>query len=226
MNLTAIFLLVKLFLSPSVPINTIVEKAPETTHRTVEWVISDFLQPEKTDVTISGHPKVIDCKYGQAVLFNGKDDGIFVDQMPLKGLKAFTIEILIRYDSGGNFEQRYFHCGEVKGNRILMEMRSNPTNWYLDTYVKSDAGNNPLISPDLTHPLDQWYHVAFVVENGKQVNYIDGKKELEGEIGFSPIMTGQTSIGVRQNKVAWFKGAIYKIRITDKTLSPSEFMDH
>lgn len=194
--------------------------------KVTEWVVADLLQSKKADVKVSGNPKVIDCKYGKAVLFNGKDDGIFVNEMPLKGLTQFTVEILIRFDSGGQFEQRYFHCGEVQGNRLLLEMRSNPDNWYLDTYINSTAGDNPLISPELTHSLDQWYHVAFVVSNGKQINYINGKKELAGDIAFSPLMTGQTSIGVRQNKVAWFKGAIYKIRITGKVLTPSEFMNH
>jgi len=55
--------------------------------------------------------------------------------------------------------------------------------------------------------------------------FINGQKELEGTIGFSSIDEGKTSIGVRQNKVSWFKGAIYKIRITNKILFPAEFME-
>ena len=226
MNLTIILSLVWLFMPPLLTPSSNHLELQKPNQNTTEWVVADLLGSNKTEVSVVGNPKVIDCKYGKAVLFNGKDDGIIIDEMPLKGLTQFTVEILIRYDSGGNFEQRYFHCGEVQGNRLLMEMRSNPTNWYLDTYVKSDKADNPLISDKLTHPLDQWYHVAFIVEDGKQVNYIDGKKELAGTIGFSPIIEGKTSIGVRQNKVAWFKGAIYKIRITDKVLDPSEFMDH
>lgn len=225
MNLSIFLSFIWLLFQPSFSISNSHSGFTAAKQEVTEWVVADLLQSQKADIKISGDPKVIDCKYGKAVLFNGKDDGIFVNEMPLKGLAQFTVEILIRFDRGGEFEQRYFHCGEVQGNRLLMEMRSNPTNWYLDTYVNSKAGDNPLISPELTHPLDQWYHVAFVVKDGMQVNYINGKKELVGNIGFSPLMTGQTSIGVRQNKVAWFKGAIYKIRITGKALSPSEFMD-
>ena len=35
---------------------------------------------------------------------------------------------------------------------------------------------------------------------------------------------GFTSVGVRQNKVNWFKGDIYKLRFTPKALKPSEFL--
>jgi len=40
----------------------------------------------------------------------------------------------------------------------------------------------------------------------------------------TPIQTGQSSIGVRQNKVSWFKGAIYQLRISPEALSPNDFL--
>lgn len=190
-----------------------------------EWEVADLLQ-SKEDVKIVGNPEIIDCQYGKAVLFNGIDDGIFIDKMPLKELSEFTIEILVRFDSDGGSEQRYFHCGEVQGDRVLMEMRSNPTSWYLDGFIQSGDINGALISPQMVHPLDQWYHIAFEVQNGKQTTFINGEKEIEKTIEFKPILKGKTSIGVRQNKISWFKGAIYKIRITDKVLRPSEFMKY
>lgn len=39
----------------------------------------------------------------------------------------------------------------------------------------------------------------------KMSHYINAVKELEGEIEFSPMNTGQISLGMRLNKVNWFK---------------------
>ena len=188
------------------------------------WIIADLLN-EKEDVTVLGDPTIIDSPYGNAVQFDGVDDGFLLKEMPLKDLSEFTIEMIIRFDRGGTEEQRYFHTGTVKQDRVLMEMRSGENTWYLDGMFESKTKWVVLMDSVLTHPLDEWYHIAFTVENGKQVTFVNGKKELEGTVEFSPIVDGSTSIGVRQNKISWFKGAIYCIRITGKVLRPCEFLN-
>lgn len=190
---------------------------------TTEWILSDLTGFKAGDIRVLGNPKVIASPYGKALLFNGSTDGIFIDQMPLSDLERFTIELIISPHSGGNFEQRYFHCGEVRGSRILLELRATKTDWYLDAFVKSGDQQKTLIDSTILHPLDQWAHVAFVVDNGKQETYVNGKKELEGRIAILPLKGGKTSIGVRQNEQSWFKGAIYKIRISPEVLSPGQF---
>lgn len=187
------------------------------------WIMSDLLD-NRESIPVLGDPKVIDSPYGKAVLFNGADDGILTQDMPLMNLSEFTIEMLIRFDSGGCNEQRYFHAGTVQQDRLLLEIRSVGDSWYLDGFVQSNDNWVALISPDLTHPLDRWYHIAFTVKDGRQITFVNGKKELEGAVSFSPLVDGSTSIGVRQNKISWFKGAVYSIRITDKVLNPNEFM--
>ena len=189
-----------------------------------DWIISNLISTGTNGIRVAGSPEPVTCKYGKALLFNGKTDGIFLDQMPLEGLNQFTVEILFCPYSGGSFEQRYLHCGEVKGSRILCELRSTQKDWYLDAFVKSGEQQKTLIEPNLLHPLDQWAHIAFVVENGKQETYVNGKKELESNIAFVPIQGGKTSVGVRQSETSWFKGAIYEIRITGKALIPSQFL--
>lgn len=188
----------------------------------VVWIISELLESGE-NITVLGNPKEIDSPYGTAVQFDGEGDAIFIDEMPLKGLSEFTIEMIIWFDSGGSHEQRYFHTGTMKQDRSLMEMRSNADTWYLDGMFESKGKWVVLMSPELVHPLDKWYHIAFTVKDGKQATFVNGQKELEGTVGFSPLVEGRTSIGVRQNKISWFKGAIYSIRITDKVLDPSEF---
>ena len=81
------------------------------------------------------------------------------------------------------------------------------------------------MSPEFSHPLEEWYYIAFTVKDGEQATFVNGEKELEGYVEYSPITEGKTSIGVRQNKISWFKGAIYSIRITDKALKQNDFMN-
>lgn len=191
-----------------------------------EWFPGQMLQTPGKDIKLVGKPELVACQYGQAVAFNGISDGIFLDQMPLAGLKKFTIEILLCPAKGGKFEQRYFHCGEVNGSRVMLELRSTDTTWYLDAFFKSGDQSKPLIEPTLTHPLDQWAHVAYVIDHHRQQTFVNGRKELESNLGFQPFEGGKTSLGVRQNELSWFKGAIYRIRITPKTLKPKQFFKY
>ena len=219
MNLTNLFLSIFMFFVLFIPERTLSQSKHQT-----EWMLSNLISVRTEGIRIAGNPQVIDCKYGKALLFNGSTDGIFIDQMPLDGMKQFTIEVIICPHSGGNFEQRFFHCGEVKGDRVLLELRATPTDWYFDAFIASGNQKKTLIEPKLTHPLDQWYHLAFVITNGKQETYINGIKELESHIEIVPLQGGKTSIGVRQNEQSWFKGAISKIRISPEALSPDSFM--
>jgi len=193
-------------------------------NRTTHWNIYNLLN-SKTLFRTSGNPNPIDCKYGKALRFNGQNDGVFLEEMPLSGMNEFTIEVLFYPESGGNFEQRFFHTGEIRGDRVLLEIRTTATDWYFDAFVQSGNQKMTLIDPTMLHPLNQWVHVAYVVDHGKLYTYINGQKELEGSIKFSPIQTGKTSIGVRLNEQSWFKGAISQIRISPKALKPKEFLN-
>ncbi|MBP1640136.1 MAG: hypothetical protein H6Q17_1719 [Bacteroidetes bacterium] len=187
-----------------------------------EWIVHTFL--DKNDsVKVLGSPQVISSKYGKAVLFDGLKDGIFINQMPLAGLEQFTVEAIFRPDDGGKFEQRFFHCGEIKGSRVMLELRSTPKGWYFDAFLNANNSKKTLVDSTLLHPSNQWYHVAFVIDRGKLTTYVNGKKELHDSIPMTPFFTGKTALGVRQNELSWFKGAIYKIKITPKALTPKFF---
>lgn len=193
---------------------------------TAEWIFSRLIEKMPEGVRLAGKPEIVKCKYGKAVAFNGSSDAIFLERMPLTGLNQFTIEMIIQPQSGGNFEQRFLHCGEIQGDRVLLELRATKTDWYFDAFVAVGEQKCALIDPNLLHPLDQWYHLAYVIDNGNLETYVNGKKELEGNIILSPLKGGKTSIGVRQNEVSWFRGAIYNIRFTGKALTPENFMSY
>jgi hypothetical protein len=200
------------------------ESKSESKSRITEWMLSDLVVKTTDSIQIIGKPGIVNFNKNQAVSFNGSSDAIFLERMPLTGYEQFTIEVIFRPASGGNFEQRFLHCGEVQGDRVMLELRSTLTDWYFDAFIKAGDSQQTLIEPVLLHPLDQWYHLAFVIDHGKLETFVNNKKELEGKIEMTPLKNGKTSIGARQNEVSWFKGAIYKIRMTPEALKPKNFM--
>jgi len=189
-----------------------------------EWLVASLLQNKTEQTTILGNPKTVHSPYGKAVAFNGIDDALFLKEMPLKGLKSFTVEMIFKPESNGVFEQRVLQIGEITGDRMLLEIRVLNNNWYFDGFVASKGVKLALATEELLHPLEKWYHVAFVVTPNSLTTFVNGKQELHKNYTFNPIQNGQTSIGVRMNKVTWFKGAIYKIQISPEALKPNQFL--
>jgi hypothetical protein len=188
-----------------------------------EWTLSKLIDKPVKGVLIKGKPGTIESKYGKAVSFNGIDDAIYIEDNPIDGLDQFTVEVIFQPASGWNFEQRYLHIGD-QNDRLLLELRSTKTDWYFDAFLKVGTQGLTLIDPKLLHPLDKWYHLAYVINNNKLETYVNGVKELEGTLEHGQVKGKMTSIGVRQNGVSWFKGAIYKIRISPKALTTKEFL--
>jgi hypothetical protein len=176
--------------------------------------------------TVVGAPRVIDTPQGKAIEFNGTTDGLFLDTNPLAGLKQFTVEVVFRPSADGPKEQRFLHFQEEgTENRLLFETRLTPDGqWFLDTFIKSGEGNYTLLAERSKHPIGPWYHAA-VTNNGKMMrHYVNGAEELSAEIKFQSQDAGRTSLGVRINKVSWYKGAIRQVRITPRVLSTQEFL--
>lgn len=155
-------------------------------------------------------------------------DGAFFDSVPIKGMKEVTIEVIFRQDGSAPFEQRFLHIGQVKGARIMFESRVNrDSTWYLDSYVNLGTREQSvtLIDSSLTHPTDRWYNLTLVASADGITNYVDGVEQGHSDMAFTDaISEGVTSVGVRQNLVCWFKGDIYKIRITPRALKPQQFL--
>ncbi len=185
------------------------------------WKVNNLKKIGKHKTEVLGEPKAVD----KAIEFDGIDDGIFLDTNPIEGFSAFTIEAIFRPDADGAKEQRWFHIEQYPAAevRVLMETRLVGNEWFLDTFMKSGDNRFPLLAENFKHPLGKWYHVALVYDGKTMSHFVDGKFEMSGEIEFKPMKKGKTSLGVRQNKVYWFKGAIKKVRFTNKALTPDKF---
>lgn len=192
--------------------------------QTIDWRVADLPSID----SVSGAPTRFATPLGDAVHFDGVDDGFYLGENPLRGMSELTIEVILRQQANTAFEQRFLHMGTM-GPRIMIETRVNrDSSWYLDTYIRMSREEDLVLIDSLqTHPCDRWYNLAMVVADGRATSYVNGKEQLQGEIAYRPIDEGITSVGVRQNKVCWFAGDLYRIRITPKALRPEEFLqDH
>lgn len=190
------------------------------------WRLDNLEEIGGHPVTVQGDPKVIDTANGTAIEFDGVDDGIFLDVHPLAGMSVFTVEVIFKPYSDGAPEQRFFHMQEDPSEeRVMFETRLVDDDlWFLDTFIYSGDQKIPLYAIDNKHPLDAWYHAAIVVDGESFKHYVNGELELSEDIRFESQNSGRTSLGVRINKVNWYKGAIRTARFTPRPLAPAEFL--
>lgn len=179
---------------------------------------------------VEGRPQLIPTAAGKAVLVNGADDVIFIENHPLAGASTFTIEAVFRPD-GGVFEQRWLHLaeadpvnGDAQSPRTLFEVRVVEDKWYLDAFTTGPGYNKALVVPEKTFPVGRWYAVQQSFDGKIYRSYVDGVLQDEAAIDFKPHGPGRTSVGMRINKVTPFKGAVLQARFTPRALGPADFL--
>ncbi len=75
------------------------------------------------------------------------------------------------------------------------------------------------------HPTEQWLHAAIVYSNSVMTTYVNGVKELLGEVGFTETLinpSGKVAIGGRMNHVAWFSGLVKTLKVNHMALEPED----
>jgi len=192
----------------------------------IVWNVDRTDQLGDHQTTVLGAPRVIETKEGKAVQFDGQGDALFIDANPLAGLKQFTVEVVFQPQADGPKEQRFLHFQEAGSeNRLLFETRlTDDGRWFLDSYVKSGARDATLFAKESLHAIGPWYHAAVVVDGQTMRHFVGGKQELQADLSFEPLGKGQTSLGVRINKVFWYKGAVRQIKITPRALEAKDFI--
>jgi hypothetical protein len=66
--------------------------------------------------------------------------------------------------------------------------------------------------------------VAAVYDGTEFRSYVDGVQDGAAKVHLTPQGDGRTAVGVRMNKVFYFKGAVRTARFTRRALAPSEFL--
>lgn len=184
------------------------------------WRLNDTGNIGGHAATVLGAPRVVDEAGSKTMYFNGTSDGLLLPVNPLEGLSQFTIEVLFNPANDGGEEQRFLHIQDTGNNRALLEIRLKGGQWALDTFLLSEktGERRALLDSTRLHPANRWTWVALVYRKGHMAHFIDGVKELEGDINLTPMGPGQISLGVRQNKVFWFKGGIREVRFHSTAL--------
>jgi hypothetical protein len=189
----------------------------------VAWHLDDTSRVGGLTVERVGAPIVRDAEVGRAIHFGGAEDALLVAINPLQGWARFTVEVLLRPEQGGLVEQRLLHVQEDgTENRLLVETRVTADGWYLDTFLKSGENGRTLIRPEALHPLGAWHWVALVFDGTEMRHFVNGELEAAGPLRFAPFGPGRTSLGVRLNRVSWFKGDIREVRFHPRALAAGE----
>ncbi len=76
----------------------------ETRKKSVTWKINNLKTISGNKLTVLGNPQIIKTDDGKAILFDGVDDGIFLETNPIAGASEFTIEAVFRPEAGGGAE--------------------------------------------------------------------------------------------------------------------------
>lgn len=213
--------------------------APAAQARQELWVLDNLSYAGTRPVTVEGHPHVIDAPVGRAIEFDGMADSLLVKGRPLVGTPRFTIEVLIRPD-GGEFEQKFLHVAETDpstgqdvrpegdnhdvNNRIMFELRAVKDQFYIDGFLNSAAGHVAVAVPEKVHPVGKWYVLAQTYDGKRYRTYVDGVLQGQADAPFVPQKAGNVRVGARMSQVAHFKGAIARIRFSDRALVPAELM--
>lgn len=182
----------------------------------VEWRIDNIQRIGGHPVTVVGAPRVVSTDRGPVVEFDGIRDGLVIDSNPIARLSRFTIEVTLRPAIDGPEEQRFLHLQESGDteNRALIELRMVPGGrWALDTFLRSPAPGLTLLDRQRTHAAGTWHVVALSYDGKTMTHAVDGVSDGAGPVVFAPLGDGRTSIGMRQNRVSWFKGQIHSVRI-------------
>jgi len=185
---------------------------------------------ERADLVDGWQPEVLGAPRpwpqgagGPALWFDGERDGLVLPVNPIAGLGRFTIEVLIRPENGGPEAQRFLHAAGAGEDRAMIELRMiDDRTWCLDTYLRSGTNGLTLIDRAKTHPAGVWTWVALVYDGQTMSAWVDGVRETSGPLRLAPIGAGKTSIGVRQSRTYWFKGAIAEVRISAEALPPAK----
>jgi hypothetical protein len=82
-----------------------------------------------------------------------------------------------------------------------------------------------LIDRNRRHPAGQWHTAALAFDGETMTHYVDRQPQGSGVVAFRPLGPGRTSIGVRQNRVSYFKGRIQVVRFSAAALSSDALLE-
>jgi hypothetical protein len=193
------------------------------------WVLDQTTNIGGHATSVIGSPRVVRTPFGDGLRFDG-NDGLIVNANPIAEATAFTIEMLLRPDvhqATALDQPRILHIqsADPPDHRATLEGRIVKGQWYLDAFLRTSAtANLALLDSTKLHPANRWYSYALVYDGAQMRVYLDGAMELTGALAITPLVAGETSIGMRFNQVNFYSGDIAKVRFTASALAPAELL--
>ncbi len=194
------------------------------------WRFDALTSINSHGVEIMGQPRVVSSPFGKVVSFDGDGDRLLVNTNPLGDATEFTVELIFKANDAfpNNSEPRVFHLEspDNPARRITIELRLNDKKqWYFDAFIKSEKSQFTLIDPTKVHPVGEWVHAAITYKDREFISYVNGKRELRGEVDYLSIpANARASVGARMNQIHWFNGEVLQVRVTKAVLQPSQFL--
>ena len=213
----------------------------------VEWPLENLNAINgATDHTIVGLPEVVPGIIGHAYKFDGLTAGIIVQDNPIDMAAEFTIEMYIKPEANPGVKAKMFNIWDAdeSANALFLEcwgVDSTKTNDLPDKVILKTAFKTPLFNTatEFSAELetDKWYHIAWVADTTEYNFYINGVRSHgcvfenhymydNPEEYYQPFAGGHTAFGCRggSNQKDFYKGMIDQIRVTQKVLTPFDFM--
>ena len=198
--------------------------------QTLTWLVNNTTNIGGLTATNNGAPTVISTPYGNAVLFNGVNDGLTLGTNPIASTTNFTVEMIFRPDPithADAWQPRIFHIQSPSppDHRLTLEARVTNNTWFADVFLRTSVSSNlTLIDSNKIHSLGEWHHLAATYDGTTFRSYVDGVLELSGALAASAMTNGLSSIGMRANKINFFEGAVLALRFSRRVLVTNEFM--
>jgi len=187
------------------------------------WQVDRIAAWDGEPCEVWGAPQVREDPDGPVVVFDGEDDALVIDANPISGWSAFTIEVLMWVDAAGIPEQRFLHIAAGEDIRLLMEIRLNPDGqWCVDTFLRSGESQLALIDRARLHDPGRWHWVALRYDGRTMSHFVNGEQECVGDVQFPAMDGGRTSLGARQTRNFWFKGAVREVRFHPVAVAQEE----
>jgi flagellin-like protein len=168
-------------------------------------------------------PRWTNGTFGGALKFDGLDDYVVIPNSSVFNLDTFTIEAWVRVDKyAGNIDIL------LKGWNILRFFINNQHKF--GVVVQMDGTGGQFYHPTLINE-GQWYHLAAVVQSGKQAVYVNGAESIQGTYTYTSLLKNAANPLIisaynSPTPTSFSNATIDEVRIYNRALSADEIWNH
>ena len=169
-------------------------------------------------------PRWTNGTFGGAVKFDGLDDYVVIPNSSVFNLDTFTIEAWVRVDKYSSSSNIDILLREWNVLRFFVNNQHK-----FGVVVQMDGTGRGFYHPTLINE-GQWYHLAAVVQSGKQAVYVNGVESIQGTYTYTSLLKNTKPLiigGYNSPTPTGFSNmTIDEVRIYNRALSADEIWNH